>query len=86
MAEIRINDVPDGKQPKCEREKLAGLILSVSESAPKEKFTKGHPVDTDKVIKALEEKSWGEAQWWRKHIDPKKIRWIFFGEKFCQII
>ncbi|KKP57323.1 MAG: hypothetical protein UR51_C0020G0004 [Candidatus Moranbacteria bacterium GW2011_GWF1_34_10] len=86
MAMIRIIAVPDGKQPKCEREKLVRLILPISENAPKEKFTQGYPVDTDKVIKALEEKSWEEAQWWRKHIDPKKIRWIFFGEKFCQLI
>lgn len=86
MPVIRIIASPPGKQPKCEREKLVGLILSTAEDAPKEKFAKGYPVNTEKVMKALETENWHAAQWWRKYVNPTTTKWIFFDKEVCQLV
>lgn len=86
MANIRIIAIPSGKQPKCEREKLKGLILPTAEDAPKEKFSRGYPVNTEKVIEALETEDWQAAQWWRKYVNPTTTKWIFFDKEVCQLV
>lgn len=86
MPTIRIAANGPGKQPECERKKLIGLILSVAEDAPKKKFETGYPVNTEKVIEALEINNWQTAQWWREHINPETTRWILFNKEACQLV